>query len=163
MLNKKNTVSQFENIVRVRVCGLLFENDRVLLLKHDNIGPEGYLWAPPGGGVAFGESLEKTLKKEFKEETNLDIDIDEYLFTNEFIGKKHHAIELFFKVSRISGELELGKDPELAQDQQILSEARFFSGVELNNLRENAIHNAFHTANARDKIAELRGLITFKH
>ncbi|WP_420318276.1 NUDIX domain-containing protein [Ekhidna sp.] len=163
MLNKKNTITQFEEKVRVRVCGILEEDNQILLLKHDKIGPAGYLWSPPGGGVEFGESHEEALKKEFKEETNLVVEIVKFLFTNEFISEKHHAIELFFLVKRISGDLMLGNDPELGPEQQILSDARFFSYDELKTLPKNAIHNAFNTVYERDKITELRGLITFKH
>ncbi|MEQ6166565.1 MULTISPECIES: NUDIX hydrolase [unclassified Ekhidna] len=163
MLEQKQKENPFEGKVRVRVCGLLIENSKVLLLKHDNIGPGTHLWSPPGGGVEFGESLEETLKKEFEEETNLNIEVGDYLFTNEFIGNKYHAIELFFKVIRISGEMKLGNDPELSPEDQILSELRFFSPEELEKLPAETIHNAFDAAGARDKIAELRGLITFKH
>ncbi|SNT24381.1 8-oxo-dGTP diphosphatase [Ekhidna lutea] len=163
MLDQNHTNNPFENKVRVRVCGLLKENEEILLLKHDQIGPAGYLWSPPGGGVSFGASVEETLKQEFLEETNLEVAVGDYLFTNEFISEKHHAIELFFTVERISGNLQLGKDPELADDEQILSEIRFFSPEELNNLPELTIHNAFLAAGARDKITDLRGLITFKH
>lgn len=163
MLNQNQSQSPFSNKVRVRVCGILKENDRILLLKHIKIGPKGHLWSPPGGGVEFGETLNESLKKEFLEETNLEIEVGNYLFTNEFIGQHHHAIEIFFQVTRISGELQLGTDPELPLNEQILSEARFFSLKELNKLSKETIHNAFITANARDKIEELKGLITFKH
>ncbi|MEP1032759.1 NUDIX hydrolase [Ekhidna sp.] len=163
MLNENQTENPFGGMVRVRVCGILQEEDKILLLKHDNLGPAGYLWSPPGGGVEFGESLHDALKKEFLEETNLKIDIGEYLFANEFIKEPYHAIELFFKVKLISGTLELGSDPELAENQQILIEARFFSPDEIDDLPANAIHNVFNTAGARHKITDLRGLFTFKH
>lgn len=163
MLNENHTENPFEGRIRVRVCGILHENGKILLLKHQSIGPAGYLWSPPGGGVEFGESLTETLKKEFLEETNLSIEVGNYLFGNEFLGKKHHAIELFFEVTRLSGELRLGSDPELPQERQILSEAKFFSSDELESIPADAIHNAFNTADARDKITKLRGLITFKH
>ena len=101
--------------------------------------------------------------KEFKEETNLSISVGKYLFTNEFIGNGYHAIELFFSVRRLAGALKLGTDPELSMDQQILSEAQFFSSSELQNLAPETIHNAIDATNSRNRITELRGLITFKH
>ena len=163
MLNQNDSEKQFQGKVRVRVCGILKENSEILLLKHNSIGPEGYLWSPPGGGVEFGENIAETLKKEFLEETNLHVEVGEYLFANEYIGGNHHAIELFFEVRRLSGDLELGSDPELSAEKQILTEARFFSASDLAAIPENAIHNAFNAAGERDKITELRGLITFKH
>ena len=163
MLNQNPSKNLFEGKVRVRVCGILRENDQILLLKHDSIGPAGYLWSPPGGGVELGESITETLKKEFLEEVHLEVEVGQFLFTNEYIGEKYHAIELFFDVRKLSGELKLGNDPELSSEKQILSEARFFGEEELDKLPENAIHNAFNAAGERDKINELRGLITFKH
>ncbi|WP_462248235.1 NUDIX domain-containing protein [Ekhidna sp.] len=163
MLDQKNTPNPFAGKVRVRVGGILEENGQILLLKHKSLGPEGYLWLPPGGGVEFGESLHEALKKEFLEETNLKIEVGEYLFTNEFIKSPYHAIEHFFVVKRISGDLNLGLDPELPENQQILEELKFFSQEEINTLPKNTIHNALKTAGAQDKITDLRGLFTFKH
>ena len=154
--------SSFTNKVRVRVCGILIQQGEILLLKHTSIGPRGYLWSPPGGGVEFGQSAQETLVREFQEETNLDIEVGNFLFTNEYIGQKHHAIELFFEVQHLSGELALGHDPELPSNAQMLSEARFFSKEALDQIPANAIHNAFCTSFARDKILDLSGLITFK-
>lgn len=152
----------FEGKVRVRVCGILMESEQILLLKHDRIGSLGYLWAPPGGGVKFGNSLEETLIREFQEETGLSIEIKDYLFTNEYIGKKYHALEVFYKVERKGGELRLGTDPELATDNQMLSAARFFNRESLNLIPALAIHSAFNCLSERYEITELRGLHTFK-
>ena len=163
MLNQSNqNDSPFAFKIRVRVCGVLKENDRILLLKHMGIGPANFLWSPPGGGVEFGESLEKTLVKEFLEETNLNISVDQYLFANEHIDSKHHAVEHFYKVSRVSGELKVGFDPELDSSNQIIKEAKFFDKSELDALEKATIHSSFLVAKSRDKIDDLRGLITFK-
>ena len=153
----------FKGKVRVRSCGILIEEGRILLLKHNNVGPSGYLWSPPGGGVEFGDTLEETLVKEFMEETNLTVSIEKYLFTNEYIGNGYHAIELFFSVNRIAGDLKLGIDPELSFDNQILSEARYFSLEELQKQPADTIHNAFSATHNGNQIEELEGLLTFKH
>ncbi len=163
MMHQNHSEDPFSYKVRVRVCGILKEKEEILLLKHNTIGPAGYLWAPPGGGVEFGESLEECLKKEFLEETNLIIDIGKYLFTYEFIGERHHAIEVFFEVKRKSGELKLGNDPELPSNKQILDQVKFFSADELENLPEKTLHHAFYLAKNPDRIEELKGLLTFKH
>ena len=114
----------YEGKVRVRAVGLLFEDDRVLLLKHQGLGPEGYLWSPPGGGVDFGMSAADTLKKEFLEETSLEVEVGAFLFVNEHLDERHHAIELFFEVHRLSGAPTLGSDPE--SETQILTEIGLF-------------------------------------
>lgn len=159
----QNDKTIFSGKLRVRVCGLLEKDGKILLLKHQSIGPAGYLWSPPGGGVEFGESMHEALEKEFLEETNLSIKIDRYLFINEFISSEHHAIEVFFKVNYISGELILGSDPELSPENQILTEAKFFGLEELEKIPENAIHNAFNATDKRDQIMDVDGLLTFRH
>ena len=163
MSQRQKISNPFEGKVRVRVCGLLIENGEILLLRHDTIGSAGYLWSPPGGGVDFGKGLAETLIQEFLEETSLHIEVDEYLFANEFISERLHAIEHFFLVHRKSGNLKLGSDPELEENEQILKEAKFFSQPELDLLPADTIHSVFNAAKTRDKIAELRGLVTFKH
>ena len=163
MLSQKQIEDPFGGKLRVRVGGILSKNDKILLLKHKNLGSSGYLWLPPGGGVEYGESLEEALKKEFREETHLEVEVEEYLFINEFIKEPYHAIELFFSVRYVSGRLKLGIDPELAADKQILTEARFFSKEEISQLPADAVHNVFNTTDMPNKITDLGGLFTFKH
>ena len=109
MSKENGSQEQFIGKVRVRVCGILEEEGKILLLKHQPFGPAGYLWLPPGGGVEFGDTLEETLRREFLEETHLNIEIEKYLFSNEFITNQLHALEHFYLVKRISGQLKLGK------------------------------------------------------
>lgn len=149
--------------VRVRVCGILVRNEKVLLLKHYSIGSRGYLWSPPGGGVEFGQRLQEALQREFLEETNLSIEVGEYLFTNEHIDNQHHAIELFFVVKHRSGRLKLGIDPELDSSNQILTEAKFLSKQEIEQIPKDAIHSIFSSTNDWRDVLNIRGLITFKN
>lgn len=130
----------FGHRVRLRVCGVLRQKDGILLLKHKGIGVEGFLWSPPGGGVQFGESVAETLKREFKEETGLDVEQGAFLFFHEHIYKDLHALELFFQVSQTGGKLTLGTDPELEADQQILTEIRFWQKVEVDLLPPSIFH-----------------------
>ena len=162
MLENHTKSSPFSQKLRVRVCGILIKKNKVLLLNHQTIGPLGYLWAPPGGGVEFGQSLHEALKKEFMEETNLTIEVGSYLFTNEHIDDKHHAIELFFEVKAVSGELSLGFDPELSATDQILNEVKYMSLDEIKEIPKAGVHQVFSRINNVKEILNIRGLITFK-
>ncbi len=104
----------FGGKLRIRICGILIENNKILLIKHKGVGEKGYLWSPPGGGAAYGESTEDTLKREFLEETALHIDVGKFLFFHEYINLPLHAIELFFEVRRAKGKLSKGIEPEVA-------------------------------------------------
>ena len=81
--------------VRVRVCGLHLTEQGILLLKHEGIGKKGFLWSPPGGGIESNENARSALIREFKEETHLDIVVEDFCFTNEYLDKQVHALELF--------------------------------------------------------------------
>ena len=156
-------ISQYHQKVRVRVCGLLLLNDQLLLLKHNTIGKKGYLWSPPGGGIEFGENATSSLEREFLEETNIQVAVDEYLFTNEYKDSHLHAIELFFRVSYVSGKLTLGHDPELSGENQILTDAKFFSSKELAAMDADEIHNAFRYCHQPLELLNLKGFYFFEN
>lgn len=153
----------FQGKVRVRVCGLLQEAGKILLLRHHGVGPAGHLWSPPGGGLEFGESVEDALVREFEEETGLQVQIVDFLFTNEYRDDSLHAIELFFSVKVKSGNAALGKDPELAADQQILTDMHFFTPDELHSLHQSELHNAFRYCDHPLDIFDLRGFFKFEN
>lgn len=156
-------LSIFSGKVRVRVCGLLEENGKLLLIKHHSLGPKGFLWIPPGGGVSFGESANDALKREFREETGLNIEVMNFLFVFEMINEKHHAIELFYQVKRKSGDLSIGKDPELSDSNQIIDEVAFLSYDEIDQMDPDILHGIFKEVGTSEKVAKLRGLFSFKY
>jgi 8-oxo-dGTP diphosphatase len=121
----------------------------------------GYIWSPPGGGLEFGESAEEALIREFKEETGLTVDIDRFLFVNEYLDDRFHAIELFFDVKMLSGEVYLGTDPEVPWEEQILTEYKFFSFSELNDVHKGQKHNIFSQCNSLNELRSLRGFYNF--
>ncbi len=146
--------------VRVRVSGIYVRNNQLLLIKHKELG-EDYLWSPPGGGIDFNTSIEENLIREFLEETGLIIEVGDFLFINEFISPPLHAIELFFKVKVIEGELKLGKDPELEFDNQIITEIKFMDIKELNREKSQNIHNILRNCKDTKDILDLKGYFIF--
>jgi len=149
----------YQGKVRVRVCGLLIESNKMLLLKHEGLGPKGHLWSPPGGGIEFGDESKARLKKEFLEETGLEIAIHRFLFINEHIDDQHHAIELFFSVQQVSGKVRLGADPE--QEKQILTDLKFLSLEEIQALPSGTAHALFSSITTFEDIYELSGYYKF--
>jgi len=140
----KSTKVHFGNKIRVRACGLCFKNEAILLVKH-NIDNE-ILWAPPGGGINFGETIEYTLRREFKEETGLEVKPGKFLFLTEFINAPLHAIELFYKIDKFSGKIAIGKDPELP-DRAIILDIGFFNKQQLNQIPQNHLHSILNNCN----------------
>jgi 8-oxo-dGTP diphosphatase len=149
----KEVAKIYGNKVRVRACGLCWDGPRLLMVNHKGI-TSGSFWAPPGGGVEFGQTTAETLKKEFLEETGLAIKPGPFLFGCEYIGKPIHSIELFFEVTRIGGELKTGSDPEI----QIIEEVRYLAETEIWSAPAGEIHGIFKMIK---NIEELRSLSGF--
>lgn len=63
----------------VPVALVLVEKDDALLMVHRVNAPLAGYWAPPAGYVEMDESLEEGAQREVKEETGLDVDVDELL------------------------------------------------------------------------------------
>lgn len=138
-MNKEFIENFFGKQIRIRVCGILRNDNKILFIKHLNLG-EDYLWAPPGGGLNYGESIEQCLKREFKEETGLDIKILKFLTFYEFIQLPFHAIELFFEVSAEQQDFILGFDPELKPENQILNDIQFLSIEDIQKEKNANVH-----------------------
>lgn len=151
---------QYGNKLRVRVCGLLIEEEKILLIKHRGLG-DGHLWIPPGGGVEYGSSLKENLKREFLEETGLQIRVSELRFVNEFVKPPFHAIELFFLVERTGGQLRLGSDPEFDENHQILEVIKFFSFTEIAAMKENELHNLFSHCHSISGLLKMNGYFNY--
>ncbi len=116
-------------------------------------------WAPPGGGVDFGESLESCLTREFLEETGLQVDVRDQQFVCEFIKAPLHAIEIFFNVTAEAGQLLVGRDPEMGNAPQIIHSVKFMTMAEVRDLPENQKHGVFGFATSAAMLRELTGYL----
>ena len=141
-MNKEDKIIEklYGNHLRIRVCGIYIQKEKILLLKHIGIGKKQYMWIPPGGGMLFGHSIEENLKREFEEETGLKVKVNKFLFLYEYIQKPIHSIELFFEVEKISGKIILGTDPEMKISEQIITEIKFFPLAEIQKMDREILH-----------------------
>lgn len=122
-------INQYGNQLRVRVCGICVQDGKILLINHSGMNESGEFWSPPGGGLQFGETIEECLKREFLEETNTVISVGNFLKINEFVKPPLHAIELFYEVKIVSGEVKIGFDPEM--EEQIIKDVQWLSFEEV--------------------------------
>ena len=157
------SLSGFSGKVRVRACGVLVENEKILMIKHRGLGEKGYYWIPPGGGVESGQSAEHTITREFLEETGLEVEVSDFLFINEFIAHPLHAIELFFTVVKVGGEINLGSDPEMQPDEQIIEEVRFLSISDIEREGPAKVHTRFCGLTSFQELKGAKGFFNFKN
>lgn len=120
----------------MRVNGILIQDEALLLVQLKSPVNDELVWMPPGGGLEFGESMEACLKREFKEESGLDIEMGSLGFVNELVSPPFHAVECYFNVKRTGGDLRLGNDPELEKNNQLLKDLQW---VALQNLSEKKV------------------------
>ncbi|WP_187264698.1 NUDIX domain-containing protein [Pontibacter beigongshangensis] len=120
--------------LRVRVCGICIQENKLLLVRHQSTVQNKAFWSPPGGGLSYGETVEQCLVREFEEETGLQVQVKRFLFVNEFLQEPLHALELFFEVTMVGGELIKGTDPESAIEQQLIEEVTFLNREEINDI-----------------------------
>ncbi len=146
----------YGNRLRIRACGLLIEKEELLMVNHQSISKHDF-WAPPGGGVGFGESIEACLVREMLEETGLKTEVLAFLFVCEFIEKPLHAIELFFLLRRIGGSLVTGHDPEMKMEDQIIQTVRFLDTDEIRIMDPATLHGIFRFVKEPLQITGLRG------
>lgn len=149
----------YGNRLRLRVCGLYREADRLLMVRHRGIGPTNTFWCPPGGGSQFSETAPEALIREFQEETGLAIGVGELLFVNEFLHEPLHALELFFAVNRTGGDVLRGSDPEMSPDAQIIQEVRLMTFAEIKACPPHEVHTLFRQCASLDDVFRLRGYL----
>ncbi|WP_440895440.1 NUDIX hydrolase [Amphibacillus sp. Q70] len=101
------------------------KTNQVLMVSNLGLG-----WTFPGGTVEKDETFENAVIREVKEETGLDVEVEEVLSTNETILPEEDRQLLFttFKVKVISGT------PSLQGDKEILS-IKWFSVETANKIK----------------------------
>ncbi|MBN3583416.1 NUDIX hydrolase [Algoriphagus aestuarii] len=156
----KEIESKFGNQLRVRVNGILIEENKLLMVKH-LMGDGKVLWSVPGGGMHYGTDATENLMREFKEETGLNVKIRKYLFVHEYLDPPLHAMEHFFSLKSTGGSLKLGEDPELSKEFQILSEVAWMSLEDIRSLPQDSLHQIFWRINSLEDLGLWKGYFNF--
>ena len=84
----------------IRVYGILTDSNKRVLLSDEFIRGD-YFTKFPGGGMEFGEGTRDCLKREFKEETGLDVKIGEHIYTTDYFqisafNKKDQIVSIYY-------------------------------------------------------------------
>src|ERR1700760_3670370 len=89
----------------LRVYGILLGPDKKVLVSDEYIRGN-YYTKFPGGGLEFGEGTRDCLKREFMEETGMNVEIGEHIYTTDFFqisafNNKDQIISIYYTVKAI--------------------------------------------------------------
>ena len=84
---------------RVAVSALLFDEHRVLLAHRRDID----WWNLPGGGMELGETVEEAVKREVREETGLEVEVEQLV--GVYSKPQKQEVVLTFLCRKVGGVL----------------------------------------------------------
>ena len=92
-------------LFNVRVYGILLGEDKQVLVSDELIRGD-YITKFPGGGLEFGEGTRDCLKREFKEEMDLEVVVGDHLYTTDFFqmsafNPEHQIISIYYFVKAL--------------------------------------------------------------
>lgn len=127
----------------IRVYGVLMDKQQRILLSDEYIRG-GFFTKFPGGGLEFGEGTRDCLQREFKEETGLDVEIGQHIYTTDFFqvsafNNNDQIISIYYWVHGDASQLETKTDrfdfiPHQISDPE--GEAEVFRWISLKELNE---------------------------
>ena len=90
------------------VGGLIYQNKKILICQRKKEGDHPLKWEFPGGKLKDFEENQEALKRELKEELNIEIIkmsfFDEYLYEYKELSKKLKLV--FYQIFQFEGEMQ---------------------------------------------------------
>ena len=134
-------------LFNVRVYGILIDSNKRLLVSDEFIRGN-YFTKFPGGGLEFGEGTRDCLKREFKEETGLDVTIGDHIYTTDFFqisafNNVDQIISIYYfvhtaePVNLITKTTLFDFEPHQVADPK--GDAEVFRWIEWNKLSDNDV------------------------
>lgn len=113
---------------------IIIQNDKILVVRQEKAnGRDVYIL--PGGGIEEGENIFVAAEREVEEESCLKTKVLKLLYIKELFSPDQHSFE-FYVLGRVTGgKLELGYDPELSKDHQVLKKITFIPLKDLKKIR----------------------------
>lgn len=106
----KCTRVMYENPI-VGVAAIVRENDKILLGRRSVDASYSGLWCIPCGYVEYDEDVRDAVRREFLEETGLEIETGQvYAVLSNFHNPSVHTIGVWFEAKVVGGTLQPGDD-----------------------------------------------------
>src|SRR3954452_18894758 len=134
-------------LFNVRVYGILIDSKQRLLVSDEFIRGN-YFTKFPGGGLEFGEGTRDCQRREFKEETSLDVTVGEHIYTTDFFqisafNNVDQIISIYYfvhttePVNLVTKTVLFDFEPGQVADPR--GEAEVFRWIEWPDLEEDAV------------------------
>ena len=91
------------------VAAIIIKNNKFFIAQRNRNKHMGLCWEFPGGKVEKGETFEIALKREIKEELNIDIDIKSKLGEENYQDEKINVKLHYYICSHINGKIYLNE------------------------------------------------------
>lgn len=106
----------------IRVYGILVNEQKQVLVSDEYIRG-AYYTKFPGGGLEFGEGTRDCLKREFKEEMDLEVEIGEHIYTTDFFqmsafNPEHQIISIYYSAKALEEIKAPLRDKEFDFDEK---------------------------------------------
>lgn len=106
----------------IRVYGILM-NEAKQVLVSDEFIRGNYYTKFPGGGLEFGEGTKDCLKREFKEEMDLDVRIEDHIYTTDYFqmsafNPDHQIISIYYFAKALESIKAPLRDKEFDFDEE---------------------------------------------
>lgn len=120
-----------------RYQGFIIQEDKILLIKHQCRTTGTAYWVIPGGGIEETETEEECVIREMKEETHLEVRVDQLLFDEPCPPGAVYQWRKSYLCQPVSGLARPGYEPEPeAAASYTISEVRWFDLRDENNWGE---------------------------
>lgn len=133
----------------IRVYGILIGDNQQVLVSDEFIRGD-YYTKFPGGGLEFGEGTRDCLKREFKEEMDLDIRVGDHIYTTDYFqmsafNPAHQIISIYYYAHALEPiKVPLRQKPFDFDEQQLAvykerGETETFRFIEWNDFSEASV------------------------
>jgi ADP-ribose pyrophosphatase YjhB (NUDIX family) len=121
------------------VYGILVENGKVLVSDEFIKGNDIIKF--PGGGLEFGEGPAECIVREFKEETDLDVEVVSHFYTTDFFvasafDVKSQVISIYYVVKALS-PIKLASSTKKFNFAKRTEGAQAFRWLDIDKISEN--------------------------
>ena len=133
----------------IRVYGVLINEKRQVLVSDEFIRGK-YYTKFPGGGLDLGEGTRDCLKREFKEEMNLNVQIEDHIYTTDFFqmsafNPEHQIISIYYFAKALElittplRDKEFDFDKDQMKTYKEKNEIETFRFIEWNNFSTDSV------------------------